>query len=113
MGGIGLTEEEVAKISEEPDEYEETSEALDDETGEEREQEAEDVHDVTEATLNAMSQAVNNIGSDKKGPKPVSSEQRGKIESRLESLARMYETKRTQKNNEEDEIEDNGKDKKK
>jgi len=108
----GLTEEEIAKISEEPDESVESDEpdTTLDETSEDKEPEVEATHDVTEAALNAMSQAVNNRSSDKKGPQHISSEQRGKIESRLESLARMYETKRTKQPQEEDEIEANNED---
>ena len=59
------------------------------------EEEAEAAYEVTEAALSAMSEAVDKAEKTTKG-RSEGKETRGKMEARLESLAKMYEVKRAQ-----------------
>ena len=62
-------------------------------------------YQVTEAAINAMRNTIRRADSSTP-PSKVHKEQGEKIEQRLESLARMYETKKTQKPKKEDDTGD-------
>jgi hypothetical protein len=93
-----------AAAKKEPKYLDEEEDIEEKESGDE-EEEGTSAYRVTEAAINAMKNTVRRADSDTP-PAKVSKQQGQKIEERLESLARMYEMKKTQKSKEEEDTGD-------
>jgi hypothetical protein len=97
----GLTRPANKTAAKKKPEYDEEAEDIKGKRSGDEEEEGTNAYRVTEAAINAMKNTVPRADSDTP-PAKVNKQQGQKIEERLESLARMYEMKRTQKSKEEE-----------